>query len=132
MSESRATIVAAVIAGAVAVVGSVWAAVTSLAVQTKQAASDLQIAALTQSIETQRLDLEKAQGILSLQQFQDTIKARQEDALKIFLPDVLSTDKVKRRSAVVVLTALYPNECGDYFAQALEVAAHRKWYASLL
>ena len=72
---------------------------------------------------SQRLDLEKAQGLLSLQQFQDTIKARQEDALKNFLPDVLSTDKVKRRSAVVVLTALYPNECGDYFAQALEVAA---------
>ena len=123
MSESRATIVAAIIAGAVTVAGSGWSCWTSLVVQGKQTASDLQIAALTQSIETQRLDLEKAQGALSVQTFQDTIKARQEDALKSFLPDVLSTDKVKRRSAVVVLTALYPNECGDYFAQALEVAA---------
>jgi len=115
-SESHATIIAAVVAGIVTVTGSAWSCYTSLAVQSKQTASDTQIAVLTQNLENQRL-------VLNVAEFTDIIQARKEGVVKKFLPDVLSDDKLKRRTAIVVMTALYPNECDDYFAQATAVAA---------
>jgi len=123
MSESRATIIAASIAGLVTVIGSGWSCWTSLAVQSKQAASDTRLALLTKDLESQRIALEAARNVLSADELADVVKARKEGVVRDFLPDVLNEDKLKRRAAIVVLTALYPNECDDYFEQATAVAA---------
>lgn len=123
MNDSQAAIGAACIAGIVSLCSSAWSCHASEAVQDKQTASDVLIATLQNKIESQRLVLEKQQGELNVQTFADNIKARQEEALKTFLPDVLSTDHLRKQSAVIVLTALYPNEASEFFQQALLVAS---------
>jgi type II secretory pathway pseudopilin PulG len=123
MNDATAAVVVGIFTLVGGFIGSAWSSHSDQAVEDKQTASDAQIAALQNQVELQRVALETKQGELNVQQLQDAIRARQEEAIKAYLPDTISDDKHKKVAATIVLLALYPNDAADFFKQAALIAS---------